>query len=129
MAINVKHVREEFVDKRGGIARIVDQDRFTIRAILRITSKKGTTRANHLHKTDYHYIYLESGKCKYSEKDTNNPNGKVETVVLTPGDVVLTSPGIIHGVKFLEDTVLYAFTTERRKQERYEKDIIRIKII
>lgn len=129
MAIKVTHTKPEFVDKRGGIARIVDQDKFPIRAVLRITSKAGTTRANHVHKTDYHYIYIESGKCEYSEKDPNNPSGKVETVILEPGDLVLTSPGIIHGVKFLENTVLYAFTTERRGRVQYEKDIERIKIV
>ena len=129
MAIRVKHIKPEFVDERGGIARVVDQDKFPIRAILRITSKKGTTRANHFHKTDYHYIYVESGKCEYSEIDSKNKTGKAETVILESGDVVLSRPGIIHGVKFLEDTVIYAFTTERREQDMYEKDNKRIKIV
>ena len=129
MAIHVTHIKPEFVDDRGGIARIIDQDKFPIRAVLRITSKAGTTRANHFHKTDYHYIYVESGKCEYSEKDSSNPSGKVETVVMESGDLVLSNPGIIHGVKFLEDTVLYAFTSEKREQDKYENDIERIKII
>lgn len=129
MAIKVTHVDPEFVDERGGIARVVDQDAFPMRAVLRVTSIAGSTRANHVHKTDYHYIYIESGKCEYSEKDANDPNAKVETVTLGPGDVVLTNPGIIHGVKFLEDSVFYAFTSEKRDQVRYEKDIERIQII
>ncbi len=129
MTINVIHTKPEFVDDRGGIARIVDQDKFSIRAVLRITSKKGSVRSNHYHKNDYHYIYVESGKCEYSEKPVNNPNAKIATVVMDPGDLVLTKPGIIHAVKFLEDTVLYAFTTEKRKQDKYEKDTKRIEII
>lgn len=129
MAIDVTHIEPEFVDERGGIARIVDQDIFPIRAVLRITSKKGTIRANHFHKKDYHYIYVESGKCEYSQKSSNNPDGKAERVILEAGDVVLTNPEMIHGVKFLEDTVLYAFTTEKREQDDYEKDIERIKIV
>ena len=129
MAINVTHTKPEFVDERGGIARIIDQDKFPIRAILRITSKKGTSRANHYHKTDYHYIYVESGRCEYSEKDSNDSNGKVESAILESGDVVSSKPGMIHGVKFLEDTVFYAFTSERRGQAEYEKDIKRIKIV
>ena len=129
MAIKVTHVDPEFVDERGGIARVVDQDAFPMRAVLRITSKAGTKRANHVHKTDYHYIYIESGKCQYSEKDVNNPKSEVETVILKSGDLVLTNPGIIHGVKFIEDTILYAFTSEKREQARYEKDIQRIEII
>lgn len=129
MAIDVTHVSPEFVDERGGIARVVDQDKFPIRAVLRITSKAGTTRSNHVHKNDYHFIYIESGKCIYAEKDSSNPKGKVETVILEPGDLVLTNPGIIHGVKFLENTILYAFTSEKRGHGEYEKDTKRVKII
>jgi len=129
MAINVLHIKPEFVDERGGIARIIDQDKFPIRAILRITSRAGTARANHYHKTDCHYIYIESGKCEYSEKDSRDSSAEVESVILESGDIVLSKPGIIHGVKFLEDTVFYAFTSERRGQTEYEKDIERIKIV
>lgn len=129
MAINILHPEEEFKDKRGAITRIVDQDKFIIRAILRITSKKGSIRSNHYHKHDYHYIYVESGKCEYSEKPVGNPKAKIETVTLSPGDLVLTNPGIIHAVKFLEDSVLYAFTTEKRAQEEYEEDTHRITIV
>lgn len=129
MAIHVSHIKPEFVDVRGGIARIVDQDIFSIRAVLRITSKKGTTRANHLHKTDYHYIFVEKGSCKYSELDPKIKKGKIQTVILEPGDLVLSKPGIIHGVKFLKDTVLLVFTSEKREQNHYEEDIKRIKII
>lgn len=129
MAIKVIHPKEEFVDKRGGITRIIDQDKFVFRAVLRISSKAGTVRSNHYHKSDSHYLYVESGRCEYSEKIANDPNAKVETVTLITGDVVLSSPGIIHAVKFLEDSVLYAFTTEKREQDRYENDTERIKIV
>ena len=129
MAINIMRPLEEFKDNRGGIARIVDQDKFAIRAVLRITSKAGSIRSNHYHKHDYHYIFIESGKCQYSEKPVDDPDAKVETVTLKPGDLVLTQPGIIHAVKFLEDTILYAFTTEKREQDKYEQDTVRVKII
>lgn len=129
MAIKVIHTKPEFVDDRGGILRIINQDKFPIRAVLRITSKKGAIRSNHYHKNDYHYIYVESGSCEYSEKSADKPNAKVETVTLLQGDLVLSNPGIIHAVKFLQDTVLYAFTSEQRKQGQYEEDIVRVKII
>lgn len=123
------HPLEEFKDDRGGIARIVDQDKFAIRAVLRITSKAGSIRSNHYHKHDYHYIFIESGKCEYSEKPAYDKQAKVETVILSRGDLVLSNPGIIHGVKFLKDTILYAFTSERRGQAEYEKDVKRVKIV
>ena len=129
MAIKVDHIEPEFTDERGGIARVMDQDKFPIRAVLRITSKAGTIRANHWHKTDNHYIYVESGRCEYSEKLASDPNAKVETVIIEPGDIVLSAAGIIHAVKFLEDSVIYSFTTEQREQEQYEGDTVRISIV
>lgn len=129
MAIKVDHIEPEFVDERGGIARIVDQDKFPIRAVLRITSKAGTIRANHYHKKDHHYIYMESGAAEYSERPSDDESVPVETVKIGPGDLVLSNPRIIHAVKFLEDTVFYSFTTEKREQDQYEGDTVRIKII
>lgn len=129
MKIKVLHIKPEFVDKRGGITRLVDQDKLAIQAILRITSKKGTVRANHYHKKDYHYIYIESGSCRYSEKPANKKRAKVETVILKPGDLVLTNPGIIHAMDFLKDTVFYAFSTEKREHKKYEEDTKRVKLI
>lgn len=129
MAIQVIKPKEEFTDERGGIARIVDEDTFTFRAVLRITSKAGSVRSNHYHKSDSHYLYVESGKCEYSERPASTPNAKIETVTLEPGDLVLSKPGIAHAVKFLEDTVLYAFTTEKREHEQYEEDTKRIEIV
>lgn len=129
MAIKVTHTEPEFIDERGGINRIVNENRLPIRAVLRITSKAGSIRSNHYHKSDYHYLYIESGKCEYSEKPANDPKARVETVTLVSGDLVLSNPGIIHAVKFLKDTVLYAFTTEKRKHENYEDDTERITIV
>lgn len=129
MTINVVYTKSEFVDDWGGIIRIIDQDKFSIRAILRITSKAGSVRSNHYHKKDHHYLFIESGKCEYSEKPVNDPEAKLETVVLIPGDLALSNPGIIHAVKFLEDTVLYAFTSEKREHDKYEGDTKRVKIV
>lgn len=129
MAIQVTRPKTEFKDARGGITRIVDEDNFTFRAVLRITCETGSIRSNHYHKTASHYIYVESGKCEYSEKPASSPRAKIETITLDPGDLVLTKPGIIHAVKALKDTVLYAFTTEKREHKEYEKDTVRIKIV
>ena len=41
-----------FVDSRGSIQPLVD---VTMQSALIISSKKGTVRANHYHKTDWHF--------------------------------------------------------------------------
>lgn len=129
MAIKVKHLKEEFIDERGGITRVIDEDNFVYKVVLRITSKAGSIRSNHYHRHDSHYLYIESGTCEYSEKSASDPKAKIETVLLKPGDLVFTRPGIIHAVKFLEDTVLYALTTEKRNQKQYEEDTVRVTIV
>lgn len=128
MAINVIKIKPEFVDDRGYISRLVDQDKYPLRAVLYITSKAGTTRANHYHKKDAHYVYCLSGKFKYSEKDMSKPDTQTESVMLEPGDLVLSSPMIAHRMDFLEDSVFLAFTTEKRDQDEYEGDTVRLNV-
>lgn len=129
MAIKIIHLKPNFTDERGGLTLLVDQDSFPIKSVLRITSKAGTIRGNHYHKKGLHYYYVESGKCEYSEKPANKPNVKIETVLLEPGDLVLVKPKVINATKFLEDSIIYHFDTERREQNQYENNTVRVKII
>lgn len=128
MAIKVTHVKPEFVDERGYISRLVNDEKIKFRAVLYITSKAGTQRGNHYHKIDYHYVYCLSGKFRYSEKDINKPDSPTESVILESGDLVLSKPMIVHSMEFIEDTVFLAITTESRKQNKYEGGTVRIKI-
>lgn len=128
MPIKVTHIKPEFVDERGYISRIVNQDKYPLRAVLYITSKAGTKRGNHYHKTDAHFVYCLSGKFRYSEKDMKKKNSKLESVILKPGDLVLSAPMVAHSMEFLEDTVFLAITTEKREQTNYEEDTIRVEL-
>ena len=49
-------------DTRGEIVPLVDAH---MRSAVLITSKKGTIRANHYHKTDWHYCYVLEGAIDY----------------------------------------------------------------
>ena len=129
MAIHVKNIKPEFVDKRGFISRIVDQKKIKIRSVLYITGKAGSIRGNHYHRKDTHYVYCMQGKFKYSEKSLKNPKSKVESVILKPGDLVLTPPMKAHSMKFIKDSVFLAITTETRNRKSYERDLVRIVII
>ena len=126
MSITVKKIKPEFVDKRGYISRITDRDKVKIRSILIIESKKNSVRGNHYHKKDTHFVYCLSGKFKYSEKNIKNSNSKITSVILEPGDLVLTKPMFWHRMEFMEKTVFLAFTTETRKQDQYEIDTVRL---
>lgn len=129
MPIKVTHIKPEFSDERGFISRLVDDDTIGFRAVLYITSRKGTVRGNHFHKKDAHYVYCLSGRFKYSEKDISKRSSKIESVILKPGDLVLSRPMTAHSMEFIEDSVFLAITTEPREHEKYEKDTVRIKLV
>ena len=126
MAIDVKHIKPEFIDERGFISRVIDQDKYKIRSILYIKRKKDSRGADHFHKKDAHYVYVLSGKVKRSEKNMKDSTSKIESVILGPGDIVLTPANVAHSDVFLEDSVIMAFTTENRDQKDYEKDTVRV---
>lgn len=129
MAIKVTSIKPEFIDHRGYISRIINNTDIPIRSILFIQRNKGTITANHYHKTDSHYIYVLSGKVQYAEKDMRKKNAKRTSVILKPGDLVLSSPMVAHATKFLEDSTILAFATEDRDPQVYESDTVRIKIL
>ena len=57
-----------FVDERGKIQPLIDID---FKSCVLITSKKGTVRANHYHKKDWHFIYVIKGEFEYYFRKTN----------------------------------------------------------
>ena len=50
-------IAERFADERGEIFPLSD---LTMDSAVMISSKKGTVRANHYHKTDWHLCYVIS---------------------------------------------------------------------
>jgi len=120
----VKNIKPEFVDERGGIAKVLDDGKTDIKSIHRITSKKGAVRSNHYHRTDSHYCYLESGRLEYAEKPVSG--GEIQKTILEAGDMVFTPPMTTHTMKFLENSVLWAFATKPRNQNDYESDTMRV---
>jgi quercetin dioxygenase-like cupin family protein len=116
------------VDERGSITHLLEPA-FKLKGILLIVSKAGAVRANHYHKKDSHYVYILKGRMEYTEKDMRRPKARKKTIILTEGDLVLTPPMTAHAMRFLEDTVFLAFTTEKRDQASYERDTQRIQLI
>ncbi len=116
-------------DNRGEIIKLLDfSSRIKFKSVLFIKSKKGAVRANHYHKNDSHYTCLLFGKFRYYEKGLNKKS-KIKNWIISPGDIVITQPKIIHTMEFLENSTLVVFTTESRNQAKYEKDLVRIKLV
>lgn len=112
----------------------------SITSALYITCKKGSIRANHYHKKDTHYSYMLKGRMEYTYKNVKSQNSKVKirpdtvgtkrkTIIVNAGEIVETPPMTVHAMRFLEDSVFLALTTESRDQDKYERDTIRVKLI
>ena len=116
---------QPFVDARGSIQTLVHGD---FKAAQLISSVKGSVRANHYHKTDYHYMYLITGAFDYYHRPTGSDE-EPEIVHLKAGDVVYTPAMVDHAVKFVEDTTFLNLAGRHRDQSSYEEDLVRIELV
>ena len=118
-------LEKPFVDGRGAIQPLVDK---IMKSAVMIESKKGTIRANHYHKTDWHYCYVISGCIEYYHRPTGSET-KPEMLLVKEGQMAFTPPMVDHGMKFPEDTVFLTLSRNPRDQATYEADVVRINML
>ncbi|CCQ75492.1 cupin domain-containing protein [Magnetospira sp. QH-2] len=114
-----------FVDERGGIQPLVD---LPMESAVMISSKKGSLRANHYHKTDWHFCYVVSGQIEYFHRPHGSQE-EPEKVVVNKGELFFTPPMVDHTMTFPEDTVFLTLGRNSRRQEVYEADVERIEMV
>ena len=124
----VRKIKPFHQDERGSLSHLLEDEEPITSAVL-ITSKKGSVRANHYHKKDTHHVYMIEGTMEYTYKNVNNKSGRKKTIIVKKGEVVTSPPLTIHAMKFLEDSVCLALTTEPRNSKQYEKDTVRVQLI
>ena len=113
---------DPFVDARGAIQPLVDED---MKSCVLISSKQGTVRANHYHKTDWHYCYVLEGRIEYYHRPTGS-DAAPEKVMVEAGQMFFTPPMVDHSMVFPEDTIFITWGRNSRLQEVYEADVVRI---
>jgi dTDP-4-dehydrorhamnose 3,5-epimerase-like enzyme len=113
---------DPFVDARGAIQPLVDED---MKSCVLISSKQGTVRANHYHKTDWHYCYVLKGLIEYYHRPTGS-DAAPEKVTVEAEQMFFTPPMVDHSMVFPEDTVFITWGRNSRLQEVYEADVVRI---
>jgi len=118
-------LEKPYVDDRGAIQPLVDR---MMRSAVMIESKKGALRANHYHKTDWHYCYVMSGCIEYYHRPTGSEE-EPEMLLVKGGQMVFTPPMIDHGMKFPEDTVFLTLSRNPRDQATYEADVVRVDML
>lgn len=113
-------------DERGVIEKLGEGP---WQSVLRITSKKGTVRANHYHKYDSHLCFLEQGKIRYIHRPADKPKAMLQEKIIKVGQLFYTPPMVAHAMHFLEDSVFYVLTPRSGDQGDYENDIVRVTLV
>lgn len=113
------------VDDRGAIQPLVEM---MMKSAVLIDSKKGALRANHYHKTDWHYCYVLKGCIEYYHRPTGSGRPP-EKLLVKKGQMVFTPPMVDHAMKFPEDTVFLTLSRNPRDQTSYEADVVRINLV
>ena len=114
-----------FDDERGSIQPLVDMK---MKSSVLITSNEGAIRANHYHKTDWHYCYVLYGEIIYYHR----PHGSKEKpnkVIVKEGELFFTPPMIEHAMVFEKKTKFITWGRNSRVQEVYESDVYRVPAI
>ena len=119
------NLEKPFVDVRGSIQPLVD---LMMRSAVMIESKAGSLRANHYHKTDWHYCYVLSGQIRYFYRDLKS-NKKPKLLIVEKGQMVFTPPLVEHCMKFDVDTLFLTLSRNPRDQETYDEDVVRVNLI
>ena len=114
-----------FIDQRGEIQPLVDK---IMKSAVMIHSKAGSLRANHYHKTDWHYCYVISGEIEYYHRKTNSLETK-KKIYVKEGQMVFTPPMVDHAMVFNVDTTFLTLSRNFRDQKTYESDVVRIELI
>lgn len=112
----------KFIDHRGIIELLYENAH-----VIRITSEKGSVRANHVHLKFGHFCIVLKGNVQYFEKKwKSNENIKINTYSI--GETFETKAGYEHAMLFkeFEKNELICISYGARDQESYEKDLIRL---
>ena len=113
---------ENHSDERGFIQPLCDLE---MKSASLLYSKKNTWRANHYHKSDWHFIYVLEGGFDYYYRKTNS-NEKIKKKTVKKNQLLYTGPLVDHAMLYTEETKLLVVSKNPRDQKTYEKDTVRI---
>ncbi len=111
-----------YEDDRGIIQPLCD---LNMKSASLIVSKANTWRANHYHKTDWHFIYVLKGSFEYYFKNTNTQD-KIIKKIVNKNDLLFTGPLVDHAMFYTEETKILVLSKNPRDQKTYEEDTVRI---
>lgn len=115
-------VDKPFKDSRGVIQNVLHRP---VGSVVVIESKAGSVRAQHYHRTDWHFCFVVSGCIKYLERPVGSKEDPKE-YLFRAGALFFTPPLVEHAMFFPEDTVFLTLANRHRTPEDYESDLVRL---
>ncbi len=122
---HIVELEEPFEDERGFIQMLVNTP---IKNVTLIKSNKGAIRANHYHKTDWHYMYMFEGESDYYYRPAES-NEEPKKIVWRKNQLIFTPPMEEHTTVFTQESLFIAISRNPRDQEAYEADVKRVELI
>ena len=113
---------EGYKDTRGIIQPLCD---LNMKSASLIVSQPNSWRANHYHKTDWHFIYVLRGQFEYFFRKTNSKE-EIKKKIVKRGELLFTGPLIDHAMIYTEETEIIVLSKNPRDQKTYEEDTVRI---
>ena len=111
-----------FKDERGYLLKILDKG---FSSCIEIFSKKGSIRANHYHKKDEHFCYVLKGEILFFYRNRRK-GSKLNYKIMKKGDLFFTTYEQDHMAYFLKSTHFLSYSSRKRSQFDYEKDLVRL---
>jgi dTDP-4-dehydrorhamnose 3,5-epimerase-like enzyme len=117
-------IKRKIKDKRGSIEELINEK---TKSVSLISTKKGSIRANHYHKTDWHYIYVLKGSFVYFYRERNK--SKIYKTLVKKNQLLFTPPLLDHATYHTEYTEMLVVSKNKRDKKTYERDTVRVKFI
>ena len=122
---HIIELEDPFVDDRGFIQMLVNTP---IKNVTLIKSNQGAIRANHYHKTDWHYMYMFEGESDYYYRPAESDE-EPKKIVWKKNQLIFTPPMEEHTTVFTKESLFIAISRNPRDQEAYEADVKRVELI
>jgi dTDP-4-dehydrorhamnose 3,5-epimerase-like enzyme len=116
---------EPFANQNGEIFNLL-LERFTSVGLIR--SVAGAVRANHFHKTDWHYTWVQTGSVWYYWRPLGSKE-RPKHQLFPAGTMFFTPPLVEHAMFFPDPSVILTFAKNIRDQEHHESDVVRVGLI
>ena len=124
ISINLIKIKIKIKDKRGSIEELINEK---TKSVSLISTKKGSIRANHYHKTDWHYIYVLKGSFVYFYRERNKT--KIYKTIVKKNQLLFTPPLLDHATYHTEYTEMLVVSKNKRDKKTYERDTVRVNFI